>query len=462
MKLGIVILAAGKGTRMRSALPKVLHPLAGRPLIRHVIDAAHALGAVQICCVYGHGGELVPTTLAAAGCIWVEQTERLGTGHAVLQAMPALAAMNRVLILYGDVPLIEPETLNRLVADSAHTALGVLTLRLPDPTGYGRIVRDKHGRVLRIVEQKDASEAELEINEVNTGIIVADRRALNDWLHQIDNKNAQGEYYLTDVIGIATAAGVQVATTAPEMPEEVAGVNDRLQLAQLERYHQRRLAESLLLGGTSIADPARIDIRGELICERDVTLDVNLICEGRVRLGANVRVGPNCVLKDCDIGADTEILANCLIEGAKIGVGARIGPFARLRPDADIGDRCHIGNFVEVKKSRVAEASKINHLSYIGDTDIGSHVNVGAGTITCNYDGVNKHRTAIGDRAFIGSNTALVAPVDVGAGATIGAGSVITRAAPADQLTLTRAAQVTIEGWQRPVKLKPTPPDSQD
>ncbi len=462
MKLGIVILAAGKGTRMRSALPKVLHPLAGRPLIRHVIDAAHALGAVQICCVYGHGGELVPTTLADAGCIWVEQTERLGTGHAVLQAMPALAAMNRVLILYGDVPLIEPETLNRLVADSAHTALGVLTLRLPDPTGYGRIVRDKHGRVLRIVEQKDASEAELEINEVNTGIIVADRRALNDWLHQIDNKNAQGEYYLTDVIGIATAAGVQVATTAPEMPEEVAGVNDRLQLAQLERYHQRRLAESLLLGGTSIADPARIDIRGELICERDVTLDVNLICEGRVRLGANVRVGPNCVLKDCDIGADTEILANCLIEGAKIGAGARIGPFARLRPEADIGDRCHVGNFVEVKKSRVAEASKINHLSYIGDSDIGSHVNVGAGTITCNYDGVNKHRTVIGDRAFIGSNTALVAPVAVGAGATIGAGSVITRAAPADQLTLTRAAQVTVDGWQRPVKLKPTPPDSQD
>jgi bifunctional UDP-N-acetylglucosamine pyrophosphorylase/glucosamine-1-phosphate N-acetyltransferase len=454
MKLGVVILAAGKGTRMRSALPKVLHPLAGRPLLSHVLDAAEALGAAKVCVVFGHGGEQVPNALPDADCAWVEQTERLGTGHAVQQAMLSMAGMDRVLVLYGDVPLIEPETLNRLVADSACTDLGLLTMTLSDPTGYGRIVRDKRGAVLRIVEQKDASEAELRINEVNTGIIVADRARLEEWLEGIGNDNVQGEYYLTDVIGLATDAGVDVVTTQPETLEEVAGVNDRAQLAELERYHQRRLAESLMRAGTSLMDPARIDIRGHLACDRDVVIDVNLVCEGRVRIGANARIGPNCLLKDCDIGPGAEILANCVIEGAKVGAGAKVGPFARLRPEADIAGGCHIGNFVEIKKSQVGEGSKVNHLSYIGDTQIGSDVNVGAGTITCNYDGAHKHRTIIRDNAFIGSNCALVAPVTVGAGATLGAGSVIARDAPADKLTLTRAPQVTIEHWQRPLKNK--------
>lgn len=458
MKLGVVILAAGKGTRMRSALPKVLHPLAGRPLLRHVLDAAEALGAVEICVVFGHGGEQVPSALTDAECTWVEQAERLGTGHAVLQAMPAMADMNRVLVLYGDVPLIEPETLNRLVADSADTALGLLTMLLPDPTGYGRIVRDKRGQVLRIVEQKDASEAELGIQEVNTGIIVADRGRLADWLGRIRNDNVQGEYYLTDVIGLATDDGVGVVTAEPETLQEVAGVNDRVQLADLERYHQRRLAESLMHAGTTLMDPARLDIRGTLECDRDVIIDVNLVCEGRVRIGANARIGPNCLLKDCEIGPGAEVFANCVIEGARVGAGARIGPFARLRPEADVGAGCHIGNFVEIKKSLIAAGSKVNHLSYIGDADIGAGVNVGAGTITCNYDGANKHRTVIGDNAFIGSNAALVAPVEIGAGATIGAGSVIARYAPPGKLTLTRAKQITIEQWPRPVKQsKPVP-----
>ncbi len=452
MKLGVVILAAGKGTRMRSALPKVLHPLAGRPLLSHVLDAAEALGAVKVCVVFGHGGGQVPDAFADAGCDWVEQAERLGTGHAVRQAMPSMSGMDRVLVLYGDVPLIEPETLNRLVADSAGTELGLLTMRLTDPSGYGRIVRDKRGAVLRIVEQKDASEAELLINEVNTGIIVADRARLAVWLNGIGNDNVQGEYYLTDVIGLATDAGVEVVTTQPETLEEVAGVNDRIQLAELERYHQRRLAESLMRGGTTLMDPSRIDIRGDLACERDVVLDVNLLCEGRVRIGANARIGPNCVLKDCDIGPGAEVLGNCIIEGAKVGAGAKVGPFARLRPEADIGGGCHIGNFVEIKKSVVGDGSKVNHLSYIGDTEIGRGANVGAGTITCNYDGAHKHCTIIGDNAFIGSNCALVAPVKVGAGATLGAGSVIARDAAADKLTLTRAPQVTIEHWRRPVK----------
>jgi len=452
MKLGVVILAAGKGTRMRSALPKVLHTLAGRPLLRHVLDAAEAVGAARICVVYGHGGGQVPEALGDAGCEWVEQPERLGTGHAVLQAMPKMADMDRVLVLYGDVPLIEAETLTRLVDDTASTALGLLTMLLPDPDGYGRVVRDKRGRVLRIVEQKDASEAELAIREVNTGIIVADRPSLNRWLARIGNDNVQGEYYLTDVIGLATADGVEVATAQPETLEEVAGINDRIQLADLERYHQRRVAEFLMRAGTTIIDPARIDIRGSLICERDCLLDVNLICEGRVRLGANVRVGPNCVLKDCDIGPGTEVLANSVIEGARVGAGARVGPFARLRPQADIADDCHIGNFVEVKKSRIAAGSKVNHLTYIGDAEIGTNVNVGAGTITCNYDGANKHLTRIGDGAFIGSNCALVAPVTIGAGATLGAGSVIARDAPDGKLTLTRAPQITIDHWRRPTK----------
>jgi bifunctional UDP-N-acetylglucosamine pyrophosphorylase/glucosamine-1-phosphate N-acetyltransferase len=452
MTLGVVILAAGKGTRMCSALPKVLHPLAGRPLLRHVLDTAEAVGAARVGVVYGHGGDLVPNALQDADCVWVEQRERLGTGHAVQQALPAMGDVDRVLVLYGDVPLIEAETLNRLIADSAASALGLLTMQLADPSGYGRIVRAANGRVLRIVEQKDASEAERAITEVNTGIVIAERDRLTHWLGRIDNHNVQREYYLTDIISLATADGVEVVTAQPETLEEVAGINDRVQLAALERYHQRRTAECLMRRGTSIIDPARIDIRGRLECERDVVLDVNLICEGRVRIGADARIGPNCVLKDCDIGAGAEVLANSIIEGARVGPGARIGPFARLRPGAEVGRDCHIGNFVEIKQSRVAEGSKVNHLSYIGDADIGSGVNVGAGTITCNYDGANKHRTVIGNGAFIGSNSALVAPVEIGAGATIGAGSVIVSDAPAHQLTLGRGRQVTVEGWQRPGK----------
>ncbi|WP_295881522.1 bifunctional UDP-N-acetylglucosamine diphosphorylase/glucosamine-1-phosphate N-acetyltransferase GlmU [uncultured Thiohalocapsa sp.] len=452
MTLGVVILAAGKGTRMRSALPKVLHPLAGRPLLRHVLDAAGAVGATRVCVVYGHGGEQVPRALADADCAWVEQAERLGTGHAVQQALPAMAEVDRVLVLYGDVPLIEAETLNRLIADSSDTALGLLTMTIADPAGYGRIVRDGGGHVLRIVEHKDASDAERAITEVNTGIIVADRARLADWLGRVDNNNVQREYYLTDVIGLAAAEGVDVVTAQPETPEEVAGVNDRIQLAELERCHQRRTAECLMRRGTTIMDPARIDVRGRLDCERDVTLDVNLVCEGEVNIGTGARIGPNCVLKDCDIGAGAEVLAHCIIEGARVAAGARIGPYARLRPGADIGRHCHIGNFVEVKQAHIAEGSKVNHLSYIGDAEIGSGVNVGAGTITCNYDGAYKHLTRIGDGAFIGSNTALVAPVAVGAGATIGAGSVISMDAPAEQLTVSRARQVTIQGWERPRK----------
>ncbi|MEA1050914.1 bifunctional UDP-N-acetylglucosamine diphosphorylase/glucosamine-1-phosphate N-acetyltransferase GlmU [Lamprobacter modestohalophilus] len=452
MKLGVVILAAGKGTRMRSTLPKVLHPLAGRPLLGHVLDAAVALGAAQVCVVYGHGGTQVPAAFPQSQAVWVEQAERLGTGHAVLQAMPAMATMDRVLVLYGDVPLIEPETLNRLIDDTAETRLGLLTMELTDPTGYGRIVRDKSNRVLRIVEQKDASTAERAITEVNTGIIVAERACLADWLGRVGNDNVQREYYLTDVIGLAVGDGVAVATCAPESPEEVAGVNDRAQLAQLERHYQHGLAHKLMRDGTSLADPTRIDVRGSLICDQDVFLDVNLICEGRVRIGANCRIGPNCFLRDCTLGTGVEVFANSIIDGATVAAGARIGPFARLRPETEIAEDCHIGNFVEVKKSHIAAGSKVNHLSYIGDAEIGAGVNVGAGTITCNYDGAHKHLTQIGDGAFIGSNTALVAPVTVGTGATIGAGSVISRDAPAEKLTLTRARQATIEGWQRPVK----------
>ena len=452
MKLGVVVLAAGKGTRMRSALPKVLHSLAGRPLLAHVLDAAVALGAARVCVVYGHGGAQVPAAFPDAKAVWVEQTERLGTGHAVMQAMPAMEEMDRVLVLYGDVPLIEPETLDRLVDDTASTQLGLLTMQLDDPAGYGRIVRDKSDRVLRIVEQKDASAAERAITEVNTGIIVADRACLSDWMGRIGNDNVQHEYYLTDVIGLAVGDGVAVATTAPETLEEVAGVNDRAQLALLERHYQRGIAERLMLDGTTLVDPARLDVRGSLICDPDVVLDVNLICEGRVRIGANCQVGANCILKDCTLGVGVEVLPNSIIDGATVGAGARIGPFARLRPEAEIAEDCHIGNFVEVKKSRIAARTKVNHLTYIGDAEIGSGVNVGAGTITCNYDGANKHRTTIGDDAFIGSNTALVAPVAVGVGATVGAGSVIARDAPAAQLTLTRAKQTSLAGWRRPTK----------
>ena len=453
MKLGVVILAAGMGKRMRSALPKVLHNLAGRPLLAHVLDAADRIGSAKTVVVYGHGGEQVLTALANRDCAWVEQPERLGTGHAVQQAMPLVEAMDRILVLYGDVPLVDPQTLGRLIEASRESPLGILTAELEDPTGYGRILRDAAtGRVLRSVEHKDATPEELAVREVNTGFLVADRARLQGWLDRLTNDNAQGEYYLTDVIGFAVADGAEVASAQAETIEEVSGVNDRIQLAALERYFQRRQAEDLMRAGVTLADPARIDIRGTLETGQDVTLDVNLVVEGGVRLGDGVRVGPNCLIRDSIIGDGVEILANCVIEGAEVGPGARVGPFARLRPEARLDADTHIGNFVEIKKSRVGAGSKVNHLTYVGDTEIGSGVNVGAGTITCNYDGANKFKTIIGDGAFIGSNTALVAPVTVGAGATIGAGSVITKDAPPDQLTLARGRQASIAGWQRPKK----------
>ncbi|AGA89973.1 UDP-N-acetylglucosamine diphosphorylase/glucosamine-1-phosphate N-acetyltransferase [Thioflavicoccus mobilis 8321] len=452
MRLGVAVLAAGQGTRMCSARPKVLHSLAGRPLLGHCLDAAQVIGAARICVVHGHGGEQVRAALAGYDCAWAEQAEQLGTGHAVMQALPALTDCDRILVLYGDVPLIDPRTLGRLVSAAADTELGLLTNRLDDPSGYGRIVRDADGRVQRIVEQRDADESERAIDEVNTGILIAERALLVDWLGRIDTANAQGEYYLTDVIGLAAADGVTVATASPSRSEEVAGVNDRVQLAVLERIYQRRLAEDLMRGGVTLADPARLDVRGRLQAGQDVFIDVNVVIEGDVELAEGVTIGPNCLLRDCAIGAGTEVLANCVIEGARVGAGARVGPFARLRPGAELADATHVGNFVEIKKATLGVGSKVNHLTYIGDAEVGRDVNVGAGTITCNYDGANKHLTRIGDGVFIGSNTALVAPVEVGAGATIGAGSVITMNAPPEQLTLARASQKTMAYWVRPRK----------
>jgi len=457
MKLGILVLAAGKGKRMRSRLPKVLHSLAGRPLLAHVLDTAQALEAARVGVVYGHGGELVPRRMADYDCIWVEQAEQRGTGHAVMQAMPHMQDMDRILVLYGDVPLMRPTTLRRLMETAAATDLGVLTAVLEDPTGYGRIVRDTVGRVVRIVEQRDATADELRIDEVNTGFLVADRARLDDWLARIGNHNAQGEYYLTDILALAVDSGVAVATSRTETPDEMYGVNDRVQLAALERSLQRRRAEALMRGGVTLADPARLDIRGRLQAGEDVSIDVNVVIEGDVRLAAGVSIGPNCLLRDCTLGPGTQVFANCVIEGAVVGAGARIGPFSRLRPKAELADAVHVGNFVELKKAQVGAGSKVNHLTYVGDARIGRGVNVGAGTITCNYDGAHKHLTVIGDDAFIGSNASLVAPVEIGASATVGAGSVVSRKAPAGKLTVTRAGQTTLEHWQRPRKQGPEP-----
>jgi bifunctional UDP-N-acetylglucosamine pyrophosphorylase/glucosamine-1-phosphate N-acetyltransferase len=452
MDLGALILAAGEGTRMRSRLPKVLHQLAGKPLLGHVIDTARSVSPEEITIVYGHGGELVPSQLSAPDLTWVEQSDRLGTGHAVMQAMPLLQKVNEVLILYGDVPLISSSTLTGLLSCLRRSDLALLTVDLPDPTGYGRIVRDGMDRISRIVEQKDASSRELEITEINTGILAVKRKRLEKWLGQLDNNNAQNEYYLTDIIAMAVEDGINIQAVHPDSEEEVMGVNDRVQLAYLERHYQRQLAEGLMQNGATLADPSRIDIRGRLATGRDVFLDCNVIIEGDVTLADGVRVGPNVVLKNCSIGEGTEIFANSVLDDAEIGSECRIGPFARVRPESRLADHVHIGNFVEIKKSQVAHGSKINHLSYVGDSEVGAQVNIGAGTITCNYDGANKHKTIIGDRAFIGSDTQLIAPVVVGEGATIGAGSTITRDAPSEKLTLTRAKQVSIDGWERPVK----------
>ena len=453
MKLGIIILAAGQGTRMRSKLPKVLHPLAGKPLLKRVIDCAKELDPETIVVVYGHGGELVPESLSAEPVEWVEQARQLGTGHAVAQAMKATRGLDRVIVLYGDVPLIRAETLRHL-NDRAAQGVGVLTVELPDPTGYGRILRDDARFVMRIVEQKDATPDELSVCEINSGIMSIGRSNLDDWLARIGNDNAQGEFYLTDIVGLAVADGVPVEGVMIDNAAELMGINDRVQLAALEREYQRLQAVELMRRGVTLLDPARFDLRGSLNCGQDVTIDINVLIEGDVTLGDNARIGANTVLRNCRIGDEVHILENCVIEDAKIGPGCRIGPFSRIRPGTELVGANHVGNFVEIKKSRIDEGSKINHLSYVGDCVIGRKVNIGAGSITCNYDGANKHQTRIGDGAFIGSNTALVAPVAIGPGATIGAGSIISKDAPEERLTLSRAKQTTIEGWKRPIKEK--------
>lgn len=452
MHLGTLILAAGEGTRMRSRLPKVLHSLAGKPLLSHVIEASRSINPDEISVIYGHGGEEVLKRLAAADLNWIEQKERLGTGHAVIQALPHLQRVDQVLILYGDVPLISVPTLVSLL-NCLHTCdLALLTVDLEDPTGYGRIVRDRNDHIVRIVEQKDATSRELEITEINTGIMAVTRSKLEEWLSGIDSNNAQNEYYLTDIIALAVEDGVNIQAVHPLNEEEVMGINDRKQLAYLERFYQKSRANELMQSGVTLADPNRIDIRGELITGQDVFIDCNVIIEGKVTLADGVSIGPNVLLKNCSIGVDSQVFANSVLEDAEIGSECRIGPFARVRPESQIADQVHIGNFVEIKKSQIANGSKVNHLSYIGDSDVGSKVNIGAGTITCNYDGANKFRTIIGDGAFIGSDTQLVAPVTIGENATIGAGSTITRDAPSDKLTLSRAKQLSLEGWTRPVK----------
>ncbi len=452
--LNVVILAAGKGTRMKSDLPKVLHPLAGKSLLGHVLDAADCLKPERICVVYGHGGETLPQTIGRPELDWAKQEPQLGTGHAVQQAAAYLDPSAICLILYGDVPLTRVETLQELVLIAQGGAIALLTVRLGNPAGYGRIVRNAQGQVERIVEHKDASPEELALNEVNTGILCLPVAKLIGWLGRLGNNNAQGEYYLTDVIGMAAAEGERVIPCHPSAEWEVLGVNSRQQLAELERQHQANIAQGLMTQGVTLIDPARIDVRGSLECGRDVLIDVNCVFEGRVTLGDGVRVGANCVIKDADIGSGVEVKPFCHIESAKVGVRAILGPYARLRPGTELADEVHVGNFVELKNAQVGFNSKINHLSYVGDATVGRKVNVGAGTITCNYDGANKFRTVIEDEAFIGSDTQLVAPVTVGRGATLGAGTTLTKDAPPDQLTLSRAKQMTIPGWKRPVKQK--------
>jgi bifunctional UDP-N-acetylglucosamine pyrophosphorylase/glucosamine-1-phosphate N-acetyltransferase len=451
--MNVVILAAGMGKRMQSALPKVLHPLAGKPLLSHVIDTARTLSPSRLCVIYGHGGEAVPDSLQASDIAFAKQEPQLGTGHAVMQALPHLDENAPTLVLYGDVPLTNAKSLQRLLDIAGKDKLAILTVEMPDPTGYGRIVR-AGGEIVRIVEQKDASNEERAIREINTGIMVAPTAKLKQWLSTLSNNNAQGEYYLTDIVARAVDDGVAVASAQPDAVWETLGVNSKVQLAELERIHQRNVADALLEQGVTLSDPARIDVRGTLVCGRDVSIDVNCVFEGEVTLADGVTIGANCIIKDARIDKNAVIKPFCHIEDAIVGAASVIGPYARLRPGTELADDVHIGNFVEVKNSQIAAHSKANHLAYVGDATIGSRVNVGAGTITCNYDGVNKHRTVIEDDVFIGSDTQLVAPVHVGKGATLGAGTTLVKNAPAEKLTVSRAKQLTIEGWQRPLKIK--------
>jgi bifunctional UDP-N-acetylglucosamine pyrophosphorylase/glucosamine-1-phosphate N-acetyltransferase len=455
MKLTIVILAAGLGKRMSSDLPKVLHKLADKPLIRHVVDTALMLQPDSIHIIYGHKGEQVREALNDIDIDWVEQAQQLGTGHAVAQALPHIADDALVLVLCGDVPLINPKLLQKLCSSHEPHSLGIVTVKLDNPYGYGRIVRNELGQVERIVEEKEADVSIQAIKEVNAGIFLIPAAHLRRWLGSLNNDNAQGEYYLTDVVDLAVQENQPIYTATTDNVYEVMGINDRIQLAKLERYYQTQQVQNLMLAGVTVRDPARLDIRGTVQTGRDVIIDLNVILEGNIILGNRTKIGPNTVIRNAKIADDVEILSNCVIEDVVIGAGCKIGPYARLRPEARLAENVHIGNFVEIKKSTVAQGSKINHLSYIGDSEIGSKVNIGAGTITCNYDGANKHKTIIGDRAFIGSDTQLVAPVTVGEGATIGAGSTITQDTPPDTLTLSRVPQKTINGWQRPKKGQP-------
>lgn len=452
MSLSVVVLAAGKGTRMRSALPKVLHPVAHKPMVQHVIDIARTLTPAHVHVIYGHGGDVLMDKLAGQQLNFVEQAEQLGTGHAVQQVVPYLDDNETVLILYGDVPLTRTETLRVLLDAAANTELALLTVTLPDPSGYGRIVRDVNGAVVGIVEQKDANSEQLAITEVNTGMMAVNGAALKRWLSNLSNNNAQGEYYLTDIVAMAADEGVNIATAQPQAISEVEGANNRVQLAGLERAYQARQAEQLMLDGATLMDPARVDVRGEVIIANDVVVDVNVIFEGRVELGEGVVIESNCVLRNCKIGAGSRVKANSVIEDAVLAENCAIGPFARLRPGADLAEGVQVGNFVEIKKTRMGKGSKASHLTYLGDAQIGAGVNIGAGTITCNYDGVNKFVTEIDDGAFIGSNSSLVAPVRVGKNATVGAGSTVTKSVEDEELAVARGKQRNISGWQRPVK----------
>ncbi|MFM5296091.1 bifunctional UDP-N-acetylglucosamine diphosphorylase/glucosamine-1-phosphate N-acetyltransferase GlmU [Aeromonas veronii] len=453
MSLNVVILAAGKGTRMRSVLPKVLHPVANKPMVSHVIDIARQVGAEQLHLVYGHGAELLKERIVAADVNWVLQAQQLGTGHAVAQAIPFWKDEDDVLVLYGDTPLIQPETLQRLLAAKAENGMALLTVILDNPTGYGRIVRE-NGLVVGIVEQKDANAEQLAIREVNTGVLVANGGQLRQWLSRLDNKNAQGEFYLTDVIAMAHGDGCPIAAVHPERVAEVEGANNRVQLAALERSYQQMQAEKLMIAGVTLIDPARFDLRGTLEIGEEVVIDVNVIIEGKVTLGNHVRIGAGAVLKDCVIGDHTEVKPYSIVEGAQVADQCSVGPFARLRPGAVLEQDAHVGNFVEMKKARLGVGSKCGHLTYLGDAEVGAKVNIGAGTITCNYDGVNKFQTIIEDDVFVGSDTQLVAPVRIGKGATLGAGSTITKDVAENELVITRVPQRHIKNWARPVKKK--------
>ena len=452
MNATICILAAGKGTRMRSALPKVLHPLAGKPLISHVLDTASQFSEAPPIVVFGHGGDQLQAALRDRTIRWVEQREQLGTGHAVAQVLPALDPLQLVLILFGDVPLISQATLLSLLEAAQPSGFALLTAVLAEPTGYGRVLRDDAGKILKIVEHKDATPEQRTVKEINTGIMVIKGEYLHRWLPQLANNNVQGEYYLTDCVERAEAENIRVAGVMARSESEITGVNDRVQLASLERAYQWAQAEALMRSGVTLADPARLDVRGNLHCDADTFIDVNCVFEGDVKLGAGARIGPNCVIKNAVLSDGVEVLANSLIEGATIGSGARIGPFARIRPDTVLDAGVHVGNFVEIKKSHLGEHSNANHLAYLGDAEIGRNVNVGAGTITCNYDGAAKHRTVIEDDVFIGSDSQLVAPVTIGRGATIGAGTTVTDNVEPERLVISRVRQKTVAGWQRPTK----------